>query len=294
MGEELESTNDPQKKKFVRHEFDAPAQVPGKIISNEQSINRIIAIRENNINYAIGRSEDERSLLSKSSNLEISFEEDSVPRCRSYAAEDIYESIEKPGDNHPKVLFLYYIYMDEFNNMIVRHFIFDEGRPIAPGYDLDKCIDFTVISAENAIFHPDDPLLDGVFASREVNFENIVFKEKCYVALVLGNPNWRFHSELNGKSAIKFVYEDELGNFYGPNNHFRDGKDILVDLSQHGAGDYRSGFCMINHIVDGPGPISKFKFDIFVNILFGVGGKGSAEKTIIIDPTGENQGPPPS
>jgi len=252
--------------------------------STAEGINELIALRERNYELLTAPRTQKDSAQSLDSDFSYI----------AYDTRSIYEPHPNPSPENPDILYLYYIDMDCDGFLRVMHLSYEPGRPIVPGADVEAAIDYTAMTAMRLVKSPDAIKEEHVYLHRSINFENLLYDRKCYIAFVLGRKAWRFHTDRLGRAAIRFVYKVEGASTpIGPNEYFYDGMDMGVDVSYFGGGERRAGFYMTNH-VDGSGPLQsrRFKFDIFVDVLFAVRGVGSAEKTIVIDPTGENQGPP--
>ena len=246
------------------------------------------------------------------------------PKIRVYSNNDVYEHKyldPSSGPNYrelPKCIYLTYMDFDESHNLHVRHFYYEHTDPIHYGDEVEFLIDemtkavmSDLYAAEDQFVGEDnqeeqeislppplDTLMSGLRNTREVNFDKMRFREKCYVAFVVKAPNWRFHSNKTGESSVQFVVYDETETSFSDNTSFFDAKNFNVDLSGGGSGTFLPGFYMINHYLGADGEpadetnIGKFKFDIFMLVKFGIPGWGDSEKTIVIDPTGNNGGPP--
>lgn len=220
-----------------------------------------------------------------------------LPYMKVYSEFDVYE---KRLSTHPEYceipdcVYLIYISMHQEHSLEVRHYYYRSEREIMPGKQIKDIIDLMTLSIVEAKFEDIEPVLENMINTRQVNFENIHFSNKCYVALVVDDPNLRFHSNYRNQAAIKFLTLNDDGLVYQDNDSFFDAENFNVDVSFTDAGYYISGFYMINHCVTkNPEVAKEYKFDIFLDMLFTIGGAGSAEKTIVIDPTSKNGGPPP-
>lgn len=233
------------------------------------------------------------------------------PFFKIYSSNDIYTKKHQENDSskpvdpkfreNPKAIYLFCLFFNDDGEMDIRQFYYSQVKEIEYGQEVEELIDNMTASILDVFDGKSERLMHGLKNTRQINFENIIFWEKCFVAFVVIEKNWRLHLKESGRAAIQFVIWDEAETDeqpYDDNYCFFDAKNFNVDTSGQGIGDYVPGVYMINHYLDENlhEPSVKnpqnFRFDIFLTVKFAVNGLGDIEKTIVIDPTGKNGGPP--
>jgi len=115
---------------------------------------------------------------------------------------------------------------------------------------------------------------------------------RAYAVFVMDEPYWKYLADPNNDPIVNF-YDNKLGRSY--NKHrFAFTKPELIEVDIAGSGP-RQAVVMVNRMsnkddkpIDG-GKTEKYCFDFWMRVNY----SGSSDGlTIIIDPAGENMGPP--
>jgi hypothetical protein len=183
-----------------------------------------------------------------------------------------------PRYPRPDSVYLIYIGFDEHRRMDVRHYHtdFEDGE---------------VTAAESALVAQ----ARAGSAPLGRNFRDLVWREACYLTVVIDAPGWQFSwGRGDVGDPIIFLGQKDFSEaaisqrrFYDPNYSFLDA--VAVDAA--GA----NGVRCINHfkqdaegIAIGPGQARRYCFEIYIEVPFA----SEPERiSVVIDPDGQNQGP---
>jgi hypothetical protein len=202
----------------------------------------------------------------------------------------------------PRCMYFYYVRLEPEGTLTVRHYFWpnvdplkpDEWQPIEVG-DLREIV---TKRAQNARDEGQDPPVDP---PPSINFSNIVWRHKSYVVIFIDEDKWTLHKKQNKKPPVVF----NLKEGSTPNHTFYDADDFDVDMPVPGYAAKKmkcSVVYFINHMKreggddleedDGPNGDGRefYHFDLFFEVATTQG--TNASMTVIIDPTGTNQGPP--
>lgn len=213
---------------------------------------------------------------------------------------DVYQpklTVTTPGppcNYTPHCVYFYYVRFDHNGALRVDHYFYIDGPVDDPSewkqIDYDDMPDIIAKLARNGRpdTYKDPPKLP------QHNFENIVWKRRCYIAIFVDEANWKLHKRANGAGAI--VFNTDKGST--PNSSFFDAADIEIDMSDTGDGsDMRSAIYFVNHLTCETGGSvgheqnrSEYIFDVYFDVAFADPAAEPAK--IVFDPGGTNQGPP--
>lgn len=211
----------------------------------------------------------------------------------------------------PHILFFYYLRIDMDGRLRVDHYRYVDGDVLDPAtwqpieYSESNLREIVTRLAKNA--RPGGPRPKRPPRDRDVNFENLEWNRKCYVAIYIEEANWKFHKFPVDNSAIMFVTTTQDGTVPAPNFSFFDAIDFEIEMPitrprRNGpTSDSRSAIVFVNHLKrdaegnalggdNGEPEEQKFEFKMFVKVNFSQG--DSAPMTVIFDPGGTNMGPP--
>ena len=140
-------------------------------------------------------------------------------------------------------------------------------------------------------------------------FENIEWEHKSYIVFFVDEVNWKFCKPPNADPVV-FITEGKRRKFGKPNWSFFDAMEFDIQMPIDGTSDTdtRTAIAFINHMkaddhgrdigrdAQGkplPGTYPKetqlFQFQMYLEVLFS---DGSSGMTVILDPDGNNLGPP--
>lgn len=195
-----------------------------------------------------------------------------------------------PFDYVPHYIYFYHVRVSEQANLLVDHYEYGDGpdpdhpAPLAeiPYNDVPRIVQRLTEDARGNVRRPSGK-----------DFEDIVWRRRSYIAIVLDEANWVFHKRAPDRSSIVF----NLAKGSCPNQSFFDAKDLDVPAINPGNGQIQgcSGVYFVNHMtrdsagtpVDRPG--QQFYFDMYVDAKYA---RSTGKMTIILDPGGTNEGPP--
>lgn len=199
-------------------------------------------------------------------------------------------------DYVPHCIYFYYVRIDNNGKLRIDHYLDADGplddptqwRPI-PYSSVPERLHALAINGRPGTEVKDPPKLPNH------NFDGIKWRRKSYIAVFLDEVNWRFHTRDGGKAAWVFKAEPPMT----PNHSFFDAKDVKLTLpnSFTGRTDSRSALYFINHmkrneagddLIEGDEQV--FEFEMFLKVQFAEATTNTL--TVILDPTGTNQGPP--
>lgn len=189
----------------------------------------------------------------------------------------------------PKAVYLIYLEFDSHGQLIVRQVNADLGRARDPS------------AIEQTLFN-----LAAGGTAHATNFEKMEWDQSTYLTFVINgknNPNWRFYWRDDDRrhNPIRFFRRKDsiprTGRIYQDNNSFFEGRVFELD---DGNGNKHHAFRCINFVCDEQGPLRQrqvlhYCFQIYLEAPFRLPGGGqNSEKriTMLIDPDGQNQGPP--
>jgi hypothetical protein len=157
-----------------------------------------------------------------------------------------------------------------------RHYFFDNANDAIPYTDVPSIMEKL---ARNAVLKDYNPPKHGN------SFDDIVWRRRCYLAVVMNSDIFSFWED----AAIRFVQKNNSKE----NMSFFDADDFPIDIAKPGGGTVRrTGFFCINHMKrDSYGhnllPTDK-RYHSF-ELVFRIGG---GQQPWYYDPGGTNQGPP--
>jgi hypothetical protein len=148
-----------------------------------------------------------------------------------------------------------------------------------------------------------DPAISGE------RFENIQWEHKAYIAFFIDEVNWKFH-EPPKTDAVVFITQGKDGQRGESNWSFFDAMNLDIEMPKNHSTetDLRSAIAFINHMkaddaardigrdalgnpLPGPRPTETqlFQFQMYLDVYFA---NGASKMTVILDPDGNNLGPP--
>lgn len=191
----------------------------------------------------------------------------------------------------PRFIYFYYLTLGDDNKLRVDHYHYNMGP------DLKNPVEWDPIPHDKV-----PPILDeltrqarpggGGVPLPDHNFQNVKWTRRSYIAFVVDEPSWNLHKRSSGNSAVVFNV-DKPGE---PNHSFFDALDIEVRVATSARGfDTRSGVYFVNHMTkDSEGtPLDRSEtmfFDMYCAVNYD--DPFATPVTVIVDPTGTNQGPP--
>ncbi|HST35082.1 MAG TPA: hypothetical protein VLK25_00420 [Allosphingosinicella sp.] len=140
-------------------------------------------------------------------------------------------------------------------------------------------------------------------------FENMEWEYKSYIVFFIDEVNWKFHKPPNTDPVV-FITTGKDGKIGCPNWSFFDALDfdITMPIGDSVNTDERSAIAFINHMkaddlgrdvgedasgnpIPGPRPTERqlFQFQMYLDVYFT---NGTSKMTVILDPDGNNLGPP--
>jgi hypothetical protein len=203
----------------------------------------------------------------------------------------------------PHCMYFYYVRIDASGKLKIAHYFYVLG-------------DVTDPTTWNAIPY-DQPTLEGIVKTLaknarrkiptappplpEINFKDIIWDRKGYIAIFVDEANWSFHDSDDIEPAVIF----NAVNGSVENHAFFDAMNLRIQMPvRHPPGtDTRSAIVFVNHMKSdedgtdlgyglpaGQYAREKFEFEMFLGVTFT--GGSDAPMTVIFDPGGTNQGPP--
>lgn len=211
--------------------------------------------------------------------------------------DSIYLPKKKAGHSkypeYPKCLYFYYLRLEPEGTITIwKHFWSHTDRddptkriPIEPR-------DLPGIIEERAIFARANPpsATNGV----GVGFGD-TWKYRSYIILFVDEDSWKFHEKGDAKDPVVFL----VGDGKTPNHSFYDADDYIIKMDNPNPNITKKINCtsvaMINHMKDINEDDLKnqsevYHFDLFFEVASS--SPNTPTITVIIDPTGTNQGPP--
>lgn len=221
----------------------------------------------------------------------------------------------------PHSVYFYYLRVNRNGRLEVSHYFYPKVDPKVPGKwlpiehtkeELEKIIKML---AENArpIKKPkeegEQKRVRNPAKDRYRFFKGIEWKHKSYVVFFLDELNWKFHKPPKSDPVV-FITEEKDGKKGRPNWSFFDAMDFEIDMPVTGSEktDKRSALAFINHMkasdagrdvgrdskgkpLPGPWPTETqpFQFQMYLEAYFA---DGLSKMTVILDPDGNNMGPP--
>jgi hypothetical protein len=194
------------------------------------------------------------------------------------------EKAGKPGyETPPNALYLVYLGFDADGNLIVRQL-------------LNRQIQGSLTAAE-------EELLKYAIANQNIestNFERMAWNFPCYITFVVDKDDWKFYQRTREHhDPLKFLEIKDLESGpsqpYDQNKSFYDGKIITVKRPD---GKKRNAVRCVNYLRNEngdllqPGETRDYCFEIYLEAPFAVPQTPVRHITILIDPDGQNQGPP--
>lgn len=186
----------------------------------------------------------------------------------------------------PTSLFMIYMKFDEFGKLAVRQLRFDDfDFPANGGRTLDEAETDLLAEARAAI----GAHLEGS------NFQGMIWQRPYFITFVIDNEGWEFYWGEGLHEAIRFLERKDAAHdvkIYEKENHtFFDAKE---DIALASLGD---AFRVANYHRDQNGPIigkvkREYCFEIYLKAIFKDAGGPDTHITVLIDPDGQNQGPP--
>jgi hypothetical protein len=194
-----------------------------------------------------------------------------------------------PGYDPPEYLYLIYISFDDKHNLIVRQLV-DEIKSTPADLELK------LSQLELKLFQD---------AQKEQNiedtdFRNMVWDYPCYITFAVDCEDWRFFwGDKNQYDPIVFLPEKDIQssgpNPYDENHSFYDAVRTTIEYPP---GVKHDAFRFINYLRDANGPLQtpqdvcRYCFEVYLEAPFARPLRPVDRVTILIDPDGQNQGPP--
>jgi hypothetical protein len=190
----------------------------------------------------------------------------------------------QPGYDPPDYLYLVYLSFDGVSNLIVRQLV--------------KEIRSSIKDSEEELFQEarDDTNIEAR------NFEDLVWDYPCYITFVIDSEDWAFYWRNNpNHDPIVFLKEKALRNNtpppppYDENYSFYDAVHTYVEDRD---GKRHDAIRFVNYLRDQNGPLQTpqdvryYCFEIYLEAPFARPMRPVNRITILIDPDGQNQGPP--
>jgi hypothetical protein len=217
---------------------------------------------------------------------------------------NIYEKrLDRAGfDKVPRSMYFYYVRVNMSGKLEVAHYFYHEGgkkgdpstwNPIP--YEkraLETIVQKLARNARRKLSKLRRPPVAGK------NFADILWDRKSYVVIFMDEFNWKLHKSSSAQPGVVFITDMEQGVAGTQNHSFFDAMDldIKMPIFLSRRTDTRSAIAFINHMKGdeqgndiGDGIRQLFKFKIFLDVMFE---DGSAAMTVILDPDGNNLGPP--
>jgi hypothetical protein len=216
----------------------------------------------------------------------------------------------------PCCIYFYYVRINSNGRLFVTHHFFPGGDPDDPGNPPNPT-DWHAIARDPQLLTPilemlaqdARPLGAGQFPPIGTDFENIKWQRKSYLAFFIDEASWT----LRATEGVRFP-TDKDGVPGTPNHSFFDALALPLTMpirKPRPGGPYndeRSALVCINHMkandagrdigrdalgnpFPGPRPTETqlFHFEMVFDVLFESGTRGM---TVILDPDGNNLGPP--
>jgi hypothetical protein len=206
-------------------------------------------------------------------------------------------------DYVPRCMYFYYVRIDASGKLKISHFFHVDGdindkstwQPIP--YDratLETIVQTLAKNARRLAPTAPPPL-------PQINFKNIVWDRKGYIAIFVDEANWSFHEKGNTQPAV--IFDPAKGSV--ENHSFFDAMNmrITMPVRRPPGTDTRSAIVFVNHLKEdeagtdlgsglpaGQIKTENFQFEMFLSVAFADG--TDAPMTVIFDPGGTNQGPP--
>ncbi len=192
-----------------------------------------------------------------------------------------------PKYKAPKGLYFIYMHVASAGHLGVRQ-LFDP----APGPDLPG-----IKAAEKALYAS-----AKAGNSHKTNFEDMVWRGPCWITMVIDNPGWEFYSENfhNHDPMIFRKSKEVIENGHPVPKEFHENwsfYDALKFVLDGGSGGRSAVRCINYFKFDqdgndiGTGQSRNYCFELYLQVPFYTRGR-TQKVTILIDPDGQNQGPP--
>ncbi len=192
-----------------------------------------------------------------------------------------------PKYRAPKGLYFIYIHVDSAGHLGVRQLFDPAPGPDLPGIKAAEKVLYARAKAGN---------------SHKTNFEDIIWHGPCWVTMVIDNPGWEFYRE-NFESHDPMIFRKSkevikngrpVPKDFDENWSFYDAVKFIIDDGSGG----RSAIRCINYFKYdrlgndiGTGQSRNYCFELYLQVPFYTDGR-TQKVTILIDPDGQNQGPP--
>jgi hypothetical protein len=200
------------------------------------------------------------------------------------------------------VYHIFFIYM-RFNSdgAFIAEQIFHEGvvgKNIIPDTNTDNPDSLGWYAKDMATYSREEkPNRNGRYAHWGDGLEDTKFPPRySYVVLYMDDIYWPYLEDVHGYPVVPFHEEKEGKNYYKHNKAFTQATKFKIPMTNsNNVTTYREAVVMINRMrnkndVDLPSAHKEtYCFDLRMRVRYAGSTKGL---TIIIDPTGENLGPP--
>lgn len=224
---------------------------------------------------------------------------------RSEANHDIYEprlTAEPPVDGFgyvPRCIYFYYVRLDGNGMVRIVPYFYANGPvensaewqpiPYAEVADPEGIVKRLALNARPSTTSKNPDRMPGKGFSDK-------WRRRSYIVIFFDESNWSFHQRIGGKSSVVF----NISENHKPNRSFFDARDLDVYMPRRRGGeDKRTAIFFVNHMKDAdsggdfddrPDQRQEYKFDMYMRARYADDATGTV--TVILDPTGTNQGPP--
>ena len=199
----------------------------------------------------------------------------------------------------PKAVFFVYMRLNNDGSFAVYRYYY-EGDGTLITSDLDPNIKGSVgyYAKEMAMYARPSTPNDGRFEYHGRGLENFMFPSRySYCVFFMDDIHWKFLLDGNGKPVVVFNGNKGGSKFDKHDKAFTTPELLLIDMPifRTPDSDTRQAFAMINRMRNDKdkdlkeGEIEHYCFDIWMRVHYAGSTNGL---TLIIDPTGDNQGPP--
>jgi hypothetical protein len=202
----------------------------------------------------------------------------------------------------PRCIFFYYVRVNASGKLEVGHYFYHNGgkrcdpktwSPIPHDKGtLEAIVQKLAKNGRRSIPKLRHPPVEGK------NFSHIVWDRKSYVVIFMDEFNWKLHKSSNDQPGVVFITDKERDVAATQNHSFFDALDLDIEMRTFMSlkKDTRSAIAFINHMKGddkgndiGDGVSQLFRFKIFLDVMFE---DDTAAMTVILDPDGNNLGPP--
>ncbi|OAO03293.1 hypothetical protein A8B75_10995 [Sphingomonadales bacterium EhC05] len=210
---------------------------------------------------------------------------------------------DKPADPVPHSIFFSYMRFNTDNTFYSKHYYYKGGTdPIPPGQSAADRGSLKYFIKDMATYARTGSSPDGhQYEDAGEHLENIKFPQRfCYCAFFMDDLYWKFlmDEETPPKPTVIF-HKKKRGKAYSKHPHAFGPPSRVITLMPNrrtGLADEREAVVMINRMHGANGkklPINvteSFAFDFWMRVKYA--GNTTSGATLIIDPGGDNTGPP--